>query len=645
MPLSKILPIDDDSSFNIPAYQRNYSWKIEQIDQLFSDILDEEKGYYIGNLLVTGGGDNYSYDVIDGQQRLTTLSLFLLAIWEAAEVWCTPTENGDGDAQPRVSQKEIKDIGQIQEDIRRRLLVDADLKRPRIHLLDTDQEIFAELLKVIEEDGMTVSNPPRNRSFTKRYEYIKSVFVDIERFPNFESLKDFYKKLIGILILQIKVGNLGDAFTVFSSLNSKGLPLTLVDLLKGEFLGAAVRLHQEKKGDVLATWDELSSLFTRKNGDSDISVTTQFLLNNFDAFESESASPTTKGKALGQYQAIIREKYRVNVDYLQELIDHGRIFAQMIQIYDYPNDSINRLLIDLGKLESTQAYPFILRVLAERDLFGLNETQIEQLLNFLIAFYVRRNITLIPKASNIRSRMLGFIQTIRRENLRGAALLHLVIDGLKEMSVTDEQLINSISNDGMYNKNTKTTRFILISLERFLSSQLNSSIFDKGQPDNFDEYRDNGKPWWTIEHILPEGPLTPYWSRVVSPNDPEHAEDEADRYKHMLGNLTLTPYNADLGQLPFTDREEPFNGENTYKKSKRDFTDKGHFVGLRQNMSINDSIPDTNHGEAIENKMEWTTGDIVRRTSYFAERILDIFNFGASSVYSPKGRVATSTRE
>ena len=75
--ISEIFPIVGDASYKIPLYQRHYSWNNEQINQLFEDIDKESDGYYIGNLLVTSSGKkNSTLEIVDGQQRLTTLSLF-----------------------------------------------------------------------------------------------------------------------------------------------------------------------------------------------------------------------------------------------------------------------------------------------------------------------------------------------------------------------------------------------------------------------------------------------------------------------------------------------------------------------------------------------------------------------------------------
>ncbi|WP_054655370.1 DUF262 domain-containing protein [Secundilactobacillus silagei] len=85
-PISEIFPIEGEKQYKIPIYQRNYSWSTQNIEDLFDDINSENAGYYIGNLLVTADKENKDYfEVVDGQQRLTTISLFFLAIYETAE--------------------------------------------------------------------------------------------------------------------------------------------------------------------------------------------------------------------------------------------------------------------------------------------------------------------------------------------------------------------------------------------------------------------------------------------------------------------------------------------------------------------------------------------------------------------------------
>ena len=106
----ELFPIQGKRCYAIPTYQRNYSWKNEQIEQLFTDVLEEGRGYYIGNLLVTDSSDKDAFDVIDGQQRLTTISLFYLAMaHELKEYKRQPSIKDDEDLCDEIASK-IQDI-------------------------------------------------------------------------------------------------------------------------------------------------------------------------------------------------------------------------------------------------------------------------------------------------------------------------------------------------------------------------------------------------------------------------------------------------------------------------------------------------------------------------------------------------------
>ncbi|KAA8830508.1 DUF262 domain-containing protein [Bifidobacterium tissieri] len=127
---AELFPVETTKGFIIPEYQRRYSWKNEQIEQLFNDIWEEDEGYYIGNLLVTNDPEDKDRpDVIDGQQRLITTSLLLLGIWNKLEImWrqlsalSAEAQSSDEEQTLNVS-KDIKKIGKIQDYILHRLYI------------------------------------------------------------------------------------------------------------------------------------------------------------------------------------------------------------------------------------------------------------------------------------------------------------------------------------------------------------------------------------------------------------------------------------------------------------------------------------------------------------------------------------------
>ncbi len=597
--VSELLPIDGKTQYRIPSFQRGYSWKPEQIDVLFRDICEEEPGYYIGNLLVTGAQDEPQ--VIDGQQRLTTISLFLLAIWIAMDRFPS-----------------VKKAMQNEGDIERRLFLSMEDETLRINLLDQDSDVYAGLMRqILPEKNVQKWG---NRALAKRFKYIQSLVDGLETFP---AIEEFHQKLLSLEVLKISVPNLGDAFNVFSSLNSKGLPLTLFDLLKGEFISIAGDADASQ-AKAVNRWNELTQTLSADDGDTDGGTVTQFLLNNYDAFEGSSTTSTTKGRALSDYQRLLKKQSRCDGDYLAVLIERARVFARIKGIGETGSDwssEIDAKLSTLDKLDATQALPLLMYLLCKRDELQV-EDELPKILDALVSFYVRRNVVLIPKASGIRSKMLAMIREIQHSGLTGSELSHYVCESLGDMCATDEQFKTALEQ-GIYDKNKKTTRVILIEIERKVGK---CPTFDKGHPDTLDKFKvtPNGKvkkPLWSIEHILPEGELPSCWVDMIADGDAELAANyQADKV-HLLGNLTLTPYNSELAQKPFV------NDENPYQGSKRDYRDKttDTYVGLRSGLFLNGSIADCEHGELLEEKTSWTIDDIERRNKVLSSYMLELF--------------------
>ena len=215
--LSSLFGLQLDDVYKVPEYQRGYSWREKQIETLFNDIYEEQEGYYLGNLLLLDSG-NGEYHVIDGQQRLTTISMFLLAIYEIAQNITSTTNSSYNSILYRTTG-----------DIERMLITPKS--KVRLTLLDHDHKIWSSLLLILKEQ-----TPGKfgKWSFYKRYKFIKESLFDKISEP--DELIRFYDNLINVELLNIKVTNLSDAYNAFSSLNSKGLPLTQLDLLKVTYL-------------------------------------------------------------------------------------------------------------------------------------------------------------------------------------------------------------------------------------------------------------------------------------------------------------------------------------------------------------------------------------------------------------------------
>ncbi|MGM0330369.1 DUF262 domain-containing protein [Enterococcus sp. AZ084] len=563
--LAAIFQIGSSISYNIPIYQRNYSWREEQIETLFNDIKEEDIGYYVGNLLITV--ENDEKNIIDGQQRLTTLSLILLAIYEKLIEF---TKDDD-----RSNQAYTDRLYEAKNDIKRQLLL-KDSGLCRLTLLDRDNDIWMDLSQSI----LNNKEPGKwgKYSFYKRYNYIKERLMS--DFKDGDEILKYYDKLINIELLQISVADLSDAYQVFASLNSKGLPLTPLDLIKNIFLS--------KDGNV-NKWNELRSLFT-VDDEFDDSKMTQFVLNNYDAFHNmKTTASITKGKLVKSYTDIFK-----NPSYIDELIDNAKVFIEITNSdykkYDYSFSGLNQL-------DTTTAYPFLMYILKNKELHQLDQNDIDEIIRLLINFYVRRNVALVPKASNVRQHLFELKNKIYNENSKGTDLVKIVHQYVQELAPSDSQIENALS-EGVYDVNKKTTRFILINLERE-----KTTYFHKGNPDSLDKFNENSnKRIWEIEHILPQS-LTNEWRKMISPDDMAKGDSLKDDVVHLLGNLTLTPYNSGLGNSTF---EEKLNYE-----------DKGNLVGLNLNLHLNDSID--------KQSKEWTKESILKRNSILTQEFIEKF--------------------
>lgn len=537
--LAAIFQATSDNKYVIPIYQRNYSWKDEQIETLFDDIRNEDRGYYAGNLLINT--DNGTNNVIDGQQRLTTMSIMLLAIYEKL------TNKANGSSIDLMNPL-VDEVAEARVDIKRQLLVD---KQVRLKLLDKDQKVWENLVKILSNEQ---PGGWGQYFLFKRYKYVRDELLNEENFPDVVDLLDFYKKLINTELLQISVPDISDAYQVFASLNSKGMPLTPIDLLKNVYLS--------KNGEP-AKWNALKAQFT-VNDEENVAKLTSFILNNYDAFESDSTSSLTKGKIVKAYGKLFQEK---GSEYIDVLNNRAKIYVTIAN----DDNNYDWTLSGLAKLDATTSYPFLLNLLTKKSEYELTDIHVNKIVEDLIKLYVLRNIALSPKASNLRSIMNGLKKSINDNSWKSDELVEKIHE--KILSVQPKwEAIELALKDGIYDKNKKTARFILISIEREYGN-----FFNKSKPDTLDEFTSGGKLRWSIEHIIPQGEgLNDDWKDILSPEDRDRATEIQSQNVHKLGNLTLTPYNSEMGNKTFNE--------------KKNLKANDELVGLSLGLYLNESI-------------------------------------------------------
>ncbi|EKU50164.1 DUF262 domain-containing protein [Staphylococcus massiliensis] len=142
-PVSAIFSIEMNYKYNIPIYQRNYSWREENIETMVKDINEQPKGYYLGNVIITEEG-NYSFDVVDGQQRLTTINLIFLAIYDnLSAILEVANLSANDNIAHKISSCRVHTYDKIY----------SKNSGSPMHLLSPDKEILADIQKRVFKNG------------------------------------------------------------------------------------------------------------------------------------------------------------------------------------------------------------------------------------------------------------------------------------------------------------------------------------------------------------------------------------------------------------------------------------------------------------------------------------------------------------
>jgi hypothetical protein len=581
--VGQLFSMDSRTFFKIPNYQRLYSWKEVNWENLFDDLEDNPTGYFIGSIVAIPKNIDplksiLDYEIIDGQQRVTTIGILLLALFLKGNSFI-------GSVHEEKARK-------LQSQIRDRLLVNdnADLKFKLLPSNDYDFRYILNDAGIIKQI-LEKNNVGKRLIFKARKYFLKR----LEKFT-FEETKLFYDKLCDCTLIGLEVDTVANAFIIFETLNNRGEPLTVIDLLKVVYFNS---LKDAKESEL--KW----KLFMDTLNSEDIVVNKRFLLNNYHAFISkyrkinqELPTKITLNTALNAYERLFKS---FGKDYIDNLTENAFIFNKLINpsIKDY----FYYELSTLNKLDVSQSYMFLLRLLKEQKELLLDNKDVSIILLKLISFFVRRNITNFPQARDVNKLFSSISLNDNLFMIKGSEFVSKVVEIIDREKASNDLINVSLSENGLYDKDYILTKFIL--------SNFNNHKLNKEHKVDFDKVDGDNRPIWTIEHILPETEnLNDEWIKsltgatLLNEESKQKASVIQQEVLHKLGNLTLTGFNSKLGTLPF--------------KQKRDHRDKaGQFDGYRNGHKINESI-------LVHD--EWNKNSIEIRNKLFIDFILDYFN-------------------
>nr|WP_294898581.1 DUF262 domain-containing HNH endonuclease family protein [uncultured Pedobacter sp.] len=251
----KISDILKDKTFTVPLYQREYSWNLEQVSDLFYDISDsQDEGHFLGSLLLFQTDNLKKMEIVDGQQRMTTLFLLLFSVLKSL--------NGSD---------KIKAIERINSLLfvidPNDLSNDASSSEPRLETGKRDKYLFKSIIRNEDFNAHKDGRKRSHKNLTNTLEFFDQKISEIVKDHGLNGLTKFTEKIIKSEFIVMTAEKQSDKLLLFKTINARGLELTQGDLIKNELCHNIIPYELDEAID---NWDEVRSRIERNNGNLDV---------------------------------------------------------------------------------------------------------------------------------------------------------------------------------------------------------------------------------------------------------------------------------------------------------------------------------------------------------------------------------------
>ena len=512
--------------FIIPVYQRNYDWKKENCKQLFDDLVSvvkEGKETHFFGSIVSYAHSRDEVVLIDGQQRITTVSLILIAIVNALKKGAMTSD--DDTLVLRIEDYLVDKYDKSERKVR--------LKPFRDDCEAFDRLIYKDESEYIPESKVTVNY----RYFYDRIVTQKELTVD-ELFHAVNCLE--------IIDIELEPQHGDNPQLIFESLNSTGLDLTESDKIRNFVL-----MNLEPK-----VQEEYYDKYWKKIEQCSHDALDGFVRNYLTI--KSGIIPTLKGiyptfkeytKAKGNIESI-----------LQDMLVYAYAFQDIVS-FNVGNEDADEVAKRLDLLDMTVAYPFLMAFIVYAKEIALESEEIYRVFSCVETFIFRRLMCDLPTNAlhKIFATLHSSVLKTKRESDSYSSVMIYLLESRRLSSAfpKDEEFINGFTSKNIYSMRAKNKEYIFERLENGSSKEKNDVVgnIEKGI--------------LTIEHIMPQT-LTTAWKQALG----EDWEAIQERWLHTISNLTLTGYNSSYSNRSFQEKKTMKNG----------FCDSGirlnHFIAL-----------------------------------------------------------------
>lgn len=522
--LNKLL--NTSRQFIVPIFQRNYSWQKSQYEQLWFDILraskfKEKQNHFIGSIVYidmgTPAGRPQQLLLIDGQQRLTTISILLCAIKDYVQKFNLETKLIN---LAKIKNQFLYNSDEIDED-RYKLLLNVQ-----------DKETY---IKLIDNTIFTVNKLATN--IIKCYEFFYERIEDFIK--QHGQIDEIYAGIFKLSLVSISLDKDSDnPQMIFESMNSTGKDLSQTDLLRNYLL---MDLTPEKQTRLYKTyWKPMEELFGEDIYKND--------LNKFDYFIRDFLTLKSNTGYICKINNVYENFKRYYLDnncekfaVLKDLFTYAKYYA-CIDLLQENDDELKLYWQEFKKLDSHVVYPFLLKLYDDYSRQILIKEDFKKILQVVISYLWRRAICEIP--TNSLSKTFAILyQAVDKDDYVNSVIKAFVFKSSYKRFPSDYEVREKLQTKDIYH--FRLRKYLLEALENYYHKEpidLNTANY-------------------TIEHIMPQNiEHNLSWQQMLG----EDWQEVHSLYLHTLGNLTITGYNAEMSNKSFV---EKVNGESGFKHS------------------------------------------------------------------------------
>ena len=522
--LNKLL--NTSRQFIVPIFQRNYSWQKSQYEQLWFDILraskfKEKQNHFIGSIVYidmgTPAGRPQQLLLIDGQQRLTTISILLCAIKDYVQKFNLETKLIN---LAKIKNQFLYNSDEIDED-KYKLLLNVQ-----------DKETY---IKLIDNTIFTVNKPATN--IIKCYEFF---YEHIEDFIKQDGqIDEIYAGIFKLSLVSISLDKDSDnPQMIFESMNSTGKDLSQTDLLRNYLL---MDLTPEKQTRLYKTyWKPMEELFGEDIYKNDVNKFDYFI-RDFLTLKSDTGYICKINNVYENFKRYYLDNNCEKFAVLKDLFTYAKYYA-CIDLLQEKDDELKLYWQEFKKLDSHVVYPFLLKLYDDYSRQILIKEDFKKILQVVISYLWRRAICEIP-TNSLSKTFATLYQAVDKEDYVNSIIKAFVFKSTYKRFPSDYEVREKLQTKDIYH--FRLRKYLLEALENYYHKEpidLNTANY-------------------TIEHIMPQNiEHNLLWQQMLG----EDWQEVHSLYLHTLGNLTITGYNAEMSNKSFW---EKVNGESGFKHS------------------------------------------------------------------------------